>query len=138
MTTNTIARVAEVESAVGFTRAFNATQEFAHGVNVANGWWENRRQLEAVGGQFAKHTNILALLALAHTELSEAVEAVRKHDPATWNDPFHKDTLVREMAGTIVRLMDLAQEYQLPLATAVLEEIQVNASRGIRHGGKAL
>jgi NTP pyrophosphatase (non-canonical NTP hydrolase) len=70
------------------------------------------------------------------SEVAEAMEAVRKHAPATWGDWQSKDTLVRELAGTIVRVMDLAHHLDLPLGDALLAEIEANANRGFMHGGK--
>ena len=120
-----------------FDRNFDAVQREAHRVNVANGWWEDRRRLMTSGVQGAQANVILACLALVTSEVAEAMEAVRKHDPATWANAETKDTLVRELAGCVVRCMDLAGELELPLAEAIRAEIDANAARGFRHGGKA-
>lgn len=120
-----------------FEEQFGAAQVAAHRVNVANGWWEDRRRLMTSGVPGAQANVILACLALVTSEVAEAMEAVRKHDPATWSDAETKDTLVRELAGAVVRCMDLAGELDLPLAEAIRAEIDANAARGFRHGGKA-
>jgi len=120
-----------------FDIVFASVQREAHRVNVENGWWEDPRKLiesRFFGGQ---STVVLACLALVTSEVAEAMEAVRKHDPETWDDAKTKDTLVRELAGCVVRCMDLAGELDLPLSTAIVEEIEANRARGHKHGGKA-
>jgi len=120
-----------------FDQNFDAVQREAHRVNVANGWWDDRRRLMTSGVAGAEANVILACLALVTSEVAEAMEAVRKHDPETWDDAKTKDTLVRELAGCVVRCMDLAGELDLPLSTAIVEEIEANRARGHKHGGKA-
>jgi len=117
--------------------AFQQIQEHAHSINVANGFWDDRRKIVSSGLKGAKVHVCLSALALVTSEVAEAMEAVRKHPEATWADHKTKDTMVRELAGTVVRLMDLANELELPLAKAVLTEIEQNAKRGHMHGGKA-
>jgi len=123
-----------------FLRSFEAIQEAAHTVNRANGWWQERETINRLlADQDIDNTPHMAieLLGLVTSEVAEAMEAARKHDPVTWGDPATKDTLVRELAGTIVRCMDLAQFLNAPLAEAIIQEITANAERGFRHGGKA-
>ena len=120
-----------------FEDHFGAAQVAAHRINVANGWWDDRRRLMTSGVPGAQANVILACLALVTSEVAEAMEAVRKHDPATWSDADSKDTFVRELAGAVVRCMDVAGELGLPLAEAIRAEIDANAARGFRHGGKA-
>lgn len=120
-----------------FDIQFRGTQRDAHLINVTNGWWDDRRRLMTSGVPGAQANVILACLALVTSEVAEAMEAVRKHDPDTWSDAETKDTLVRELAGAVVRCMDLAGELDLPLAEAIRAEIDANAARGFRHGGNA-
>ena len=117
-------------------RVITDTAQAAHRVNVANGWWQERERLAAQGKE-AKATVILAALGLVTSEVAEAMEAVRKHDPATWRDTATKDTLARELGGAVVRIMDIAVWLRIDLGQAVVEEIEANATRGYKHGGKA-
>lgn len=123
-----------------FTEQFTETQREAHRINVHNGWWEERNTIKMLlsdhGIAHAPH-EVIELLGLAGTEIAEAIEAARKHPKSQWGDPDTKDTLVRECAGTVVRLMDLCEAYGLPLGEAIEAEIEANAARGFRHGGKA-
>ena len=130
----------ETKNESAFQLHFAEVQKHAHQINVANGWWGKRSDIvsmcAAEGINYCPHLAI-ELCGLAHSEISEAVEAARKHHADTWGDHEKKDTLVRELAGTIVRLMDMAEYFNLPLAKAVEAEIEANRSRGFMHGGKA-
>jgi NTP pyrophosphatase (non-canonical NTP hydrolase) len=118
-----------------FLNLFHEVGLCAFEVNYANGWWEQRHNAIDATREIAP-TIYIACLGLVTSEVAEAMEAVRKHDPATWGDAETKDTLVRELAGTIVRVMDLAHHLNLPLGEALLAEIEANAKRGFMHGGK--
>jgi len=122
-----------------FIKQFRAVQTTSHTINRENGWWNQRWQAAAVlreNGIDNAPNLAIELIGLCHTELSEAVEAARKHRQQSWADDKTKDTMVRELAGTIVRIMDMAEFFELPLAEAILEEIKSNAQRGYMHGGK--
>ena len=123
-----------------FVSEFSGVQAEAYQVNLLNGWWGRRSNIVSMcaadGINYSPHLAI-ELLGLVHSEISEAVEAARKHDSETWKDYTKPDTMVREMAGAIVRLMDMAQYFELPLGKAILSEIEANRQRGFRHGGKA-
>lgn len=122
-----------------FIKQFRAVQNTAHTINRDNGWWNQRMQtLVILKERGVDHWPNLAieLISLCHTELSEAVEAARRQRQQSWADAKTKDTMVRELAGTIVRIMDMAEFFELPLAEAILEEIKANAQRGYMHGGK--
>jgi len=120
-----------------FIDSFQIAQRSAHGVNYRNGWWDDRDKIMESGIPNAVPLVTIACLGLVGTEVAEAIEAARKHDFATWGNHTTKDTMVRELAGTIVRCMDLAERFDMPLAEAIVEEIKANAERGFRHGGKA-
>ena len=122
---------------VEFTRAFDCASAYAYDVNRGNGWWDARDKIMESGMVEVVPTVVIGCLGLITSEVAEAMEAARKHAPATWGDSETKDTLVRELAGTIVRCMDLAQRLNLPLGDAIVAEIETNASRGYMHGGKA-
>lgn len=124
-------------TASDFVATFSDIQARAHSINRANGWWDDRDQYLQSGLPNAHAHTVCSLIGLAHTEFSEAIEAARKHPQSSWSDPATKDTLVRELAGAIVRTMDIAHAFGLPLADAILAELEHNATRGHRHGGKA-
>ena len=117
-------------------RVITDTAQAAHRVNVANGWWGDRNDI-ATQSREAEAIVILSALGLVTSEVAEAMEAVRKHDPSMWSDTKTKDTLARELGGAVVRIMDLAAWLGIDLGAAVVEEIEANATRGYKHGGKA-
>lgn len=122
-----------------FVIEFSYKQSDAHKVNVQNGWWKERsrifRACDEIEIDYEPHLAI-ELIGLHHTELSEAVEAARKHPIESWGDYTTKDTMVRELAGAVVRIMDMAEFFGLPLAKAIEAEIEANRGRGHMHGGK--
>ena len=127
-----------------FLSTFYTFQEAAYDINVANGWWEDRMALIEMARKASSELKktaevqvVIACLGLGMTEPAEGIEAVRKHPRDTWGDYRTKDTLVRELAGTVVRCMDLAAHLKLPLAHAIVAELKENSTRGHRHGGKA-
>lgn len=127
----------EPHDAIDFVRNFAAMQGTVYAVNVRNGWWQDRVAYIQSGLTNAHPNTVCALTGLIHTELSEAIEAARKHHRGDWSDHKTKDTMVREFAGAVVRIMDLCAGFNLPLGAAIVEEVNANAQRGYRHGGKA-
>ena len=123
-----------------FASLFKDMQSAVWKVNDNNGWWQERWEIATVMREkqlnYAPHLAI-ELLGLASTEISEAIEAARKHHRDDWGDATTKDTMVRECAGTVVRLMDLCEYFGLPLGEAIIQEVRANQGRGHKHGGKA-
>ena len=86
-----------------FTAAFlNALADRVHATNVAAGWWT---YLES--GQSSLHTrNVGEMLMLVVSEISEALEAVRKN---LMDDKLpHRPGLTVELADAVIRILDLA------------------------------
>jgi hypothetical protein len=129
---------------LGFVAGARAISEWSHSVNRHNGFWEELELLRSLSNSAEGpdlrtkmvREIILGRIALIHSEQSEAVEAVRKHDPSTWSST-EKDSFVSEMAGTVVRIMDLCEWSGAPLAEAIVAEINRNEKRGWKHGNKA-
>jgi len=120
-----------------FKTEFDAMQLRAFTINVDNGWWNNRDLLMQSNIPSATQNVALACLNLVNSEVAEASEAVRRHPITDWGKHRIKDTLVRELAGTVIRCMDFAQRFSLPLSEAIIEELENNKTRGQLHGGKS-
>ena len=123
-----------------FAARFARMQAAVWKVNDENGWWDKRRVMKSLlneGGHHYEPHLAIELLGLASTEISEAIEAARKHHRDDWGDATTKDTMVRECAGTVLRLMDLCEYFGLPLGEAIIAEVRANQGRGHKHGGKA-
>lgn len=68
------------------------------------------------------------LLALIHSEVSEALEADRKGD---------KENFAEELADVCIRIFDLCGSKNIDLETAISKKMQYNRGRSYKHGGKA-
>ena len=71
---------------------------------------------------------------LIHSETSEATEGVRK-DLKDDHLP-HRSMEVCELADTVIRILDYAGAYNLPLGEVILEKMAYNAGRPFMHGDK--
>lgn len=93
--------------------------------NVKAGWWTNLQtgELKPKGDV----TEILAKLALVHSEVSECVEGVRK-DLMDDHLPHRKMAEV-EAADAIIRLLDTAGHEGWDLAGAIREKLAYNKTR---------
>jgi len=68
------------------------------------------------------------LLALIHSEVSEALEADRKGDSENFKE---------ELADVCIRIFDLCGARDIDLEAAILDKMEKNKGRSYKHGGKA-
>ncbi|MCS0789540.1 hypothetical protein NX021_15410 [Cytobacillus firmus] len=68
------------------------------------------------------------LLALIHSEVSEALEADRKGD---------KENFAEELADVCIRIFDLCGPKEIDLEKAIYNKMERNKGRSYKHGGKA-
>lgn len=74
-------------------------------------------------------------IALMHSELSEALEAMRHGNPP--DDKIPEYTGVEaELADVVVRIMDFAAFRGLRIGAAIVAKNEMNRGREYRHGGK--
>jgi len=77
--------------------------------------------------------NVPTLIALMHSELSEALESHRKG-----NKPSKKihgySQMDEEFADLMIRLLDACEYLNIPLGPAVIAKMDVNAKRPHKHG----
>ena len=94
---------------------------YCHGLAKECGWWgdiETGKPVERNQGE---------LIALMHSELSEALEALRK-DLMDDHLPHRKGIEV-ELADTVIRIMDFCGAFNLDLGGAIAEKLAYNANR---------
>ena len=80
-------------------------------------------------------------IALAHSELSEALEEHRGGHAETevwYRENGKPEGIPIELADVLVRIFSRAQARGINLGAALKVKIKYNASRPHRHGGKAL
>ena len=124
----------------GWTAAFADDTEFVaaflsalankiHADNVAAGWWTDPKT-----GESTLHTrNVPEMLCLIHSEISEALEALRYGNPP--DDKVPEFTGVEtELADAVIRIMDLAHARGWRVAQAVEAKMKFNTGRPYKHG----
>lgn len=81
--------------------------------------------------------NIGELLALVHSEVSEALESYRDGDMTTTYEEDGKPVgFPSELADTIIRVLDLAEYLNINIQQEVVNKMTYNLTRPYRHGGK--
>lgn len=74
-------------------------------------------------------------ISLMHSELSEALEAIRKGNPASEKIPDHS-LAAEEFADAIIRILDFGIKHRLDIGSALMAKALYNKTRPYRHGKK--
>jgi len=96
----------------------------AHRNSVNHGFWEENK-------------NFGEVIALMHTELSEAYEEYRNHK--SLNETYYEDDgkpcgIPSELADVIIRIFDFAGGANIDLEKIILEKMEYNEKRPYKHG----
>lgn len=106
----------------------NELVKAAHENAIEKGWWQEERSF----GE---------LIALMHSELSEALEDYRNGLKPTfaYKDKNGKPCgIPSELADVVIRVFDACGRYGIDLEEAIMEKMAYNATRPARHGGKVI
>lgn len=77
------------------------------------------------------------MIALIHSEASEALEAYRNNEPNYWVGIDSKpEGMAAELADVIIRTLDTCALFDIDINEAVARKMVYNSSRPFRHGGK--
>ena len=107
----------------------NQLADLIHQDAIAKGWWEEDR-------------NFGELIALMHSELSEALESWRKDEEALFYNALPKGTKIWkpewwavELIDALIRILDCLAAHEIDTDSIVEEKMVYNRTREWRHGG---
>ena len=98
--------------------------ELAREINenaVAHGWWDEPRSFGDI-------------IALCHSELSEALEETRAGRPAVWHDGDKPEGWAVEMVDCMIRILDYLGHKEMDVDAILREKHEYNKTRPYKHG----
>ena len=103
----------------------NALARDIHANAVEHGFWE-------------KPPKFGEIIALCHSELSEALEAYRDGQPEVWIDKGKPEGTAVEMADCLIRILDYLDSTGVDIEQIVKLKQDYNRTRPYKHGGKRI
>ncbi len=96
-----------------------------HENSKAHGWWDGDRAFGEI-------------IALCHSELSEALEAYRNEEPMWWINNGKPDGIAVEMCDCIIRILDYLAKEGVDIDWILKIKHDYNLTRPYKHGGKKI
>lgn len=101
--------------------SLNELAESIHRNAVDHGFWDGDR-------------NFGEMIALAHSELSEALEAHRSREPEFYLDNGKPEGTATELVDCIIRCLDTLASLDVDIEAVIEAKMAYNASRPPKHG----
>ena len=106
----------------------NQFADEVHKNAVEHGWWDEERSFGDI-------------VALCHSELSEALEAYRNGEDMAWFDYANggkPEGMATELGDCVIRIFDFLAKEGIDIEAVLISKHEYNIARPYKHGGKRI